>query len=125
MKKFIKERNPFLLVSFIFSIVLFIYDVLIFSSLGKLLSTIIDGYSITSADLPPIIFVTLVMVLLLFITLFIIIGFLYKKEEYIIVSILLLIVLSSMYIFNDINTVSFIAIIWCIVNVLGLMKIKK
>lgn len=125
MKKFIKERNAFLLVSFVISIAVLLIIVVAFKSHFDLVENLMTGSREYYVDLALISFYTILFVLFVLISLFNMVGFLYKKDEYIFISIGLLVVLLFLHAFGGYIELFIITIIWCMINVIGLMKNKS
>ena len=125
MKKFVKEKNPFLLVSFIFSVIVFLFIGLEFATHFNSLKNIMNGISEYYVDLSLISFYVILFIFFVLILLFNIIGYVHEKVEYIVVAICLLVILSFMFVFDGLIVPFLLAIIWGIINVIGLIKIKK
>lgn len=129
MKKFIKERNPFLLISFIVSVGVFIYVSYILISIFKGLREFrlddnIINY-VTESRVAMNNFAMILFIFLLNASIFSMVGYIFKKKEYNIISIIIVSLLSLIfYNYPDIE-LFVICISWCFISVLGLIDLKK
>ena len=121
MKSFIKERNPFLLISFIISIIILIFIMYAFSVRFELVRNLMPSAQEYYYDLATISFYTILFIFYILASLFNMIGYIYKKQEYILIATILLVILSYLNADGAFITY-FVPIIWSIINIIGLIK---